>query len=149
MHVVWQGPSLAHHCFHILITFALVLPCSVPAAERMQRDVVGFKLAVRVQQQASQAAPEPRLPVLERPQEETPRVVVIGVQVVPDQRRPLQDSFHLCQGVRAQFSGNDLVPCWQKGKSLSSTSGGFNNSAFEKNHGIPRTEPTKMLTISI
>lgn len=91
MFAVWQSHSLTVFTFLQcdLLTFAFFLPCSVPASKGVQRDVVGFKLAVGVQQQSSEAAPKPRLAVLERPQEETSGVVVIGVQVVPDQRRAL------------------------------------------------------------
>lgn len=41
--------------------------------------------------------PELRFSALERPQEEAPGVVVVGVQVVPDERRTLKDGLHLCQ----------------------------------------------------
>ncbi|TNN50501.1 hypothetical protein EYF80_039311 [Liparis tanakae] len=77
----------------------------------MQGDVVGFKLAVGVEQQASQVAPQPGLPALEGPQEEAPGVVVVGVQVVPDERRALEDRLHLGQAVHGQLPGDDLAAC--------------------------------------
>jgi len=77
----------------------------------MQGDVVGFKLAVGVEQEASQVAPQLRLSALERPQEETPGVVVVRVQVVPDERRAPEDGLHLGQAVDGQLPGDDLTAC--------------------------------------
>lgn len=65
----------------------------------MQWDVIGFKLAVWIKKQASQMASEFRLPALERPQEETSGVIVVGVQVVPDERGALKDRLHLSEAV--------------------------------------------------
>lgn len=42
-------------------------------------------------------APELRFSALERPQEEASGVVVVGVQVVPDERGALEDRLHLRQ----------------------------------------------------
>lgn len=77
----------------------------------MQWDVVGFKLAVRVEQQAPKVAPQLRLSTLERPQEETSGIVVISVQVVPDERGALEDRFHLSQAVYRKFPRDDLIAC--------------------------------------
>lgn len=63
----------------------------------MQWNVIGLKFTVGVEEQAAQVAPELRLSALERPQEEAPGVVVIGVQVVPDEGRALEDGLHLGQ----------------------------------------------------
>lgn len=57
----------------------------------MQGDVVGFKLAVGVEQQAFQVVPNLWLPALEGSKEEPSGVIVVGVQVVPDQWRTLKD----------------------------------------------------------
>ena len=65
----------------------------------MQWDVVGLKLAVRVEQEAPQVAPQLRLSTLERPQEETSGVIVISVQIVPDEWGALEDRLHLSQAV--------------------------------------------------
>ncbi|KAG7243245.1 hypothetical protein INR49_011684 [Caranx melampygus] len=73
--------------------------CSVPGSQCMQWDVVGFKFAVGVEQQAPQVAPQLRLPTLERPQEETSGVIVVCVQVVPDEWGALEDRLHLSQAV--------------------------------------------------
>lgn len=56
-------------------------------------------------------APQPRLSALERPQEEASGVIVVGVQIVPDERRPLEDRLDLGQAVYRQFPGNDLTAC--------------------------------------
>lgn len=77
----------------------------------MERDVVGFELAVGVEQQASQVALQLRLSALERPQEEAPGVIVVCVQVVPDEGRALEDRLHLCQAVYRQFPGDDFTAC--------------------------------------
>lgn len=128
MAVVWQsqysfinlGHLLSHTpashlpSFRAPLTFPLLLPSSVPAPQRMQRDIVGFKLAVRVEQQAPEVALQLRLSALERPQEETPGVIVIGVQVVPDERRALQDRLHLRQAVCRQLPRDDLTACGTK-----------------------------------
>lgn len=89
---------------HAPLTFALLLPCSVPASKCMQRNVIGFKLAVWVQEQAPKVALKLRLSTFEWPQEETSGVIVIGMQVVPDQRGALEDRLHLHQAVYRQFS---------------------------------------------
>ena len=69
----------------------------------MERDVVGFKLAVGVEKQASQVAPQLRLSALKRPQEETSGVVVVRVQIVPDEGGALEDRLHLRQAVYRQL----------------------------------------------
>ena len=69
-------------------------------------------------------APQLRLPAFKRPQEETSGVVVISVQVVPDERRALEDRFHLGQAVDRQLPGDDLSACVteREGKGLTSGS---------------------------
>lgn len=101
-------PSLCLRSIHPF-TFSLLLPSSVPASQRMKGDVVGFELAVGVEQQAPQVAPDLRLPAFERTQEQTSGVVVVGVQVVPDERRSLEDRLHLSQAVHRQLLGDDLT----------------------------------------
>lgn len=56
-------------------------------------------------------APQLRLSALKRPEEETPGVVVVSVQVVPDERGALEDRLHLSQAVSGQFPGDDLTAC--------------------------------------
>lgn len=56
-------------------------------------------------------APQLRLSALERPQEETSGVIVISVQVVPDEGGALEDRLHLSQAVYRQFPGDDLTAC--------------------------------------
>lgn len=63
----------------------------------MQRNVIGLKFTVGVEEQAAQVVPELRFSALERAQEEAPGVVVVGVQVVPDERGTLEDGLHLSQ----------------------------------------------------
>lgn len=92
-------------------TFPPLFSSSVPAAQRVQRDVVGLELAVGVEQQASQVVPQLRISTLEGPQEEASGVVIVSVQVVPDERGALEDRLHLRQAVRRQFPGDDLTAC--------------------------------------
>lgn len=56
-------------------------------------------------------APQPRLSALKGPQEEASGVIVIGMQIVPDERRPLEDRLDLSQAVYGQFPGDDLTAC--------------------------------------
>lgn len=56
-------------------------------------------------------APQLRLSALKRPQEETSGVVVISMQVVPDERGALEDRLHLSQAVYRQFPRDDLAAC--------------------------------------
>lgn len=65
----------------------------------MEWDVIGFKLAVWIEKQASQVASKSRLPALKRAQEEAPGVIVVSVQVVPDEWGSLEDRLHLSEAV--------------------------------------------------
>lgn len=82
------------------LTFHILCFSSVPASQRVQWDVVGFKLAVGVEQKTPEMVPQLRLATLKGPQEEASGVVVIGVQIVPDKWGPLEDRLHLSQGVQ-------------------------------------------------
>lgn len=87
----------------------------------MQGDVVGFELAVGVEQQASQVVSNLWLPALEGSKEETSGVIVVGVQVVPDQRRALEDWLHLDQAVYREFPGDDFT-AWEDWREMLSGS---------------------------
>lgn len=63
-------------------------------------------------------ASELRLSALKRPQEETSGVIVISVQVVPDERGALEDRLHLSQAVYRQFPGDYFTACESERKRL-------------------------------
>lgn len=64
-----------------------------------------------------------RLSALKRPQEKTSRVIIISVQVVPDERGALEDRLQLCQAVYRQFPGDDLTACGAESEGKRLTSG--------------------------
>lgn len=61
-------------------------------------------------------APQLRLSALKGPQEETPGVIVISVQVVPDEWGALEDGLHLGQAIDGQLPGDDLTACGAEGE---------------------------------
>ena len=71
-----------------------------------------------------------RLSALKRPQEETSGVIVISVQVVPDERGALEDRLHLSQTVYRQFPGDDLTACGAESEEKRLTSGSLNTAEF-------------------
>lgn len=74
-----------------------------------------------------------RLSALKWPQEETSGVIVISVQVVPDEWGALEDRLHLSQAVYRQFPGDYLIACESEGKRL--TRGSL--KVFEKEPVLP------------
>lgn len=63
-----------------------------PCGQRVNRHKIGLKFTVGVGEDASEFGDELCGTVLEGSQEESLRVVVVGVDVVPDDRRSPQDS---------------------------------------------------------
>lgn len=96
------------------LTFRILFPSSVPASQRVERDVVGFKLTVGVKQQAPEMVLKLRLSTLKGPQKQASGVIVICVQIVPDKWGALEDWLHLSQGFQWEFPGNDLTACGKR-----------------------------------
>ena len=89
-----------------------------PLRERVHRDEVRLELAVRVGEDAAQAAPpvgvrveQARRAARVRPQVDAREVVVVGVQVVPDDGGALEHPRHLGDALRPDEARHHLGAC--------------------------------------
>lgn len=82
-----------------------------PLAQCVARDVVGLKFTVGVGQHASDVGDDLRGAPIIRPQKHSAWVVVIGVDVVPDDRCSSQHRRDIFQSLDTDFLANHFASC--------------------------------------
>lgn len=79
-----------------------------PAAQSVDGDEVGLEFTVGVEEQPAEPGHEARGTARVGAQEDTPAVVVIGKEVVPDEEATLQDVLYLLHQCNRELLGHHL-----------------------------------------
>lgn len=81
-----------------------------PGGQRVNRNQIGLKFTVGVCENSSEFRDQFCRPVLEWSQKDSLWVVIIGMNVVPNHRRSLENSRHLIDGRHTDVIRHDLWP---------------------------------------